>query len=334
MPCNPQHCSAGSGACPGRAHRARGCARSRHLPCTPGGTGLEPSTLRADRLRAPRSRARRRAGTRSPGPSPARGPDPAVPPAVPQRAVPAAGIRAASFPTAPAGIYSFPGAVSGCRFFIFVSFPPRRSPTSPRRRSGAGSWGRRDWPGPGAALLCRHQDGQCPPGPSRSTRPGQGETLPFRSDSWGAASPRRSPERGSCPLPPGQWDSQTCPGWGAGLGAARAPHWASAPRARLPRRAPDPNRRGPTKGQSRRDSAPRPRGDLGPTAPAGAPGGWKGREPRPARREGRSPGHSPWKSESLGTSIPALIQCSSGKEPATAAFRCSAPGGGRWGMPV
>lgn len=49
---------------------------------------------------------------------------------------------------------------------------------------------------------------------------------------------------------------------------------------------------------------------------------------------GAVPDPLPWKSESLGTSIPARIQCSSGKEPATAAFRCSAPGGGRWGKPV
>jgi len=114
--------------------------------------------------------------------------------------------------------------------------------------------------------------------------------------------------------PPRQTGPQTCPGCGAGPGAARAPHRGSAPRAHRPHRVPDPNLR------PRRGSAPLPRGDPHPAVSE--------------RRTSGSPGHSPWKSESLGTSIPARIQCSSGKEPATAAFRCSAPGGGRWGMPV
>lgn len=81
---------------------------------------------------------------------------------------------------------------------------------------------------------------------------------------------------------------------------------------------------------------------VGPVLPihAGASPESLSPQPRPARREGRSPpgvwlpSHSPWKSESLGTSIPARIHCSSGKEPATAAFRCSAPGGGSWGKAV
>lgn len=161
----------------GCARRARSCARSRQPPCMTRGTavGPEPSTLPSscgscrhrahqpapERSSPNRGQAWRRAGTRRSGPG--RIPLPA-PPAAPQRVNPAG-----SFLTAPGRFYSFSGVSSGCRIFTFVSFLPRRSPTSPPRPCGARNWGRRGWCGPGAALFCRHRAGQHPSGPPHST---------------------------------------------------------------------------------------------------------------------------------------------------------------------
>lgn len=312
------------------ARRERGWAGAEHAAGLPG--SRSSCRHRAHRPRGAGSSPQRaeRCGGQGPGapslPRPGSG-------RASIRAPAAAETRAGSFPAAPAGIYSFPGAGSGSRFFIFVSFPPRRSPTSPRRPCGAGSWGcpRLARPGSGSALPAPGR--AAPLGAVPQHRAGIGREIAFP----GPRSPRRSPETGSLPPPPPPSPPMGPPNlsWlGSGSGRSKSPALGSAPGDRRPRRPLDPNRWGAAKGRPRRASATRPRRDPHPVVPAGTLGGWKGRQPRATRREGRSPGHSPWKSESLGTSIPARIQCSSGKEPATAAFRCSAPGGGRWGTPV
>lgn len=238
---------------PGWSRARCRAARFLRLPPVPG------SPYRQSRLLAPQEPSA--AAGRDPEPRPFPGPDPAAHPSVPRRADTAARTRAGSFPTTPAGIYSFFGAGFRRRFIIFVSFPSRRSPTSPKRPYGAGSWVRRGWPGPGATPLHQHEGWQCPAGPSRSTGPRQGEILPFCS---GSRSPRRSPGLWSYPSLPMR------PPWlGSGSKRSKNPALGSAPRARRPRRAPDPNRRGRPKGRPRRPSSPRPRGDLHPVVPAG-----------------------------------------------------------------
>lgn len=127
VPCRSLHSRAGPGACP------------QPWCCPAGGTGagLERSTLwgrpvpaaaASNELTGPSSPLAERDGgrTRSAGPSLHGTRSGHAPNST----------RVGSFPAAPGGHYSFPSAGFCCRFFIFVSFPPRRSPTSPRRRAG------------------------------------------------------------------------------------------------------------------------------------------------------------------------------------------------------
>lgn len=295
-------------------------ARFPQLPPAPG------SPAPRSRLLAPTSRALRRARTRSPVPSPAR---------IRPRIHPCPGRHRdqGGFVPSRTGRDLF---VSRCRFrqpFLYFRFLP--APAEPNEPAAAVRGRQLGLPaaGPARERLCSAGTGAGSAPRGRPAAPGRDRA---RDRVPGAPQPSEvSGDRVSPPPPPSPPMGPPNLSWlGSGSGRSKSPALGSAPGDRRPRRPLDPNRWGAAKGRPRRASATRPRRDPHPVVPAGTLGGWKGRQPRATRREGRSPGHSPWKSESLGTSIPARIQCSSGKEPATAAFRCSAPGGGRWGTPV
>lgn len=195
----------------GRAHCTGGRAdRFLRLPPAP----ASPDPRR--RLIAPAGAER--SGGQGPG-APAPGLDSAAHPSVPQ---PQERGRVRSQPHQPRFI-RFPVPVPAAASLF--SFPSRRGGAERARGGRAGPAAGATGAGPARQRLCSARTGVGSAPRGHPAAPGRCRAR-FCPSARVPGAPQPSEVSGALVLPLlSRWDPQTCPGWGAGPGAARTPHW-------------------------------------------------------------------------------------------------------------